>query len=48
MGVLPAHRKGGATWMACTFKFEAGKPHEDPVDTEAQIFVLRAEYFEDD
>ena len=39
--------KGGATWMACTFKFEAGKPHEDPVDKEAWIFVLRAEYLED-
>jgi len=33
--------------MACTFKFGAGQPHEDPVDTEAQIFVLGAEYLED-
>ena len=33
--------------MACTFKFEAGKPHEDPVDIEAWIFVFRAEYLED-
>jgi hypothetical protein len=31
-----------ATWMVCTFKFEAGKPHEDPVDIDAWIFVLRA------
>jgi hypothetical protein len=30
--------------MAYTFKIGTGKPHEDPVDTEAQIFVLRGEY----
>ena len=36
-----------ATWMACTFKFEAGKPHEDPVDIKAWIFVVGAEYLED-
>ena len=33
--------------MACTFKFGAGKPPEDPVDTEAQIFVFRVEYLGD-
>jgi hypothetical protein len=30
----------------CTFKFEADEPQEDTVDTEAQIFVFRVEYFE--
>ena len=30
-----------------TLKFEGGKPHADPVDIEAWIFVLRAEYLED-
>ena len=34
--------------MSYTFKFEAGKPHEDPVDIEAWIFVFIAEYLEDD
>jgi hypothetical protein len=34
--------------MACTFKFEAGEPQEDTVDTEVQIFVLRCEYLEND
>jgi hypothetical protein len=33
--------------MSYTFKFGAGKPHEDPVDTQAQIFVVRGEYLED-
>jgi hypothetical protein len=33
--------------MAYTFKFEAGKPHEDTVDIDAWIFVLAAEYLED-
>ncbi len=37
----------GATWMVCTFKFETGKPHEDPVDIDTWIFVLRAKYLED-
>ncbi len=33
--------------MAYTFKFETGKPHEDPVDIEVWIFVFRSEYLED-
>ncbi len=33
--------------MACSFKFEAGKPNEDQVDIEAWIFVFGAEYLED-
>jgi hypothetical protein len=33
--------------MTCTFKFGADKPHEDPVDADAQIFVLSGEYLED-
>ena len=37
----------GATWMACSFKFEVCKPHEDPVDIDAWIFMLRAECLED-
>jgi hypothetical protein len=36
-----------ATWMVYTFKFETGKPHEDPVDIDAWIFVLTTEYLED-
>ena len=34
--------------MAYAFKFGTGKPHEDPVDTEAHIFVLRGEYLGND
>ena len=37
----------GVTWLAYTFKFEAGHPHEAPVDIEAWIFVLGVEYLED-
>ena len=33
--------------MTCTYKFVAGKPHEDLVDAEAQIFVISGEYLED-
>jgi hypothetical protein len=33
--------------MACTFKFEAGRPHEDAVDIAGWIFMLTAEYLED-
>jgi hypothetical protein len=33
--------------MVCTCKSEAGKPHEDPVDIDAWIFVLTAEYLEE-
>jgi hypothetical protein len=33
--------------MAYTLKFGTGKLHENPVDTQAQIFVVRGEYLED-
>jgi hypothetical protein len=33
--------------MTYTFKFEDGKPQEDPVDIEVWIFVFRAEYLAD-
>ena len=33
--------------MTYTLKFEAGKPHEDPVDIGPWIFVVRTEYLED-
>jgi hypothetical protein len=26
--------------MVCTFKLGAGKPHQDPVDTEEEIFSV--------
>jgi hypothetical protein len=40
-------RDGSVAWMVYSFKFEDGKPHEDPVDIDAWIFVFRAEYLED-
>ena len=44
---LVTDRKFPTARMACTFRFETGKAHEDPVDIEAWIFVFRAEYLED-
>ncbi len=34
--------------MVCTLKLGAGKPHQNPVDTEEEIFVFSGEYLKDD